>query len=873
MHQLVSESYITHIRILEDAAYPSTPPPAESPPENKKPRVIIVAVRRSGRVRMHKARENSNGSFSIGKTWVLDDLTAIQSFTKLTPTTLEEQQGKERAGGVGFVITIQKPYYWQASTPKEKDFFIYSLIKIFKKYTGGKIPQLHGFDPQELEQLAGAGPAPGTPHARTPQTPSARGENGGTHQGSPAFQGGRPYNAQQPERSRQNGREARPRVSQERSSRERPPQSRPPQESIPQPRPSQERALRTTDSTDSILHMPGSFPSSDFVRNLRPQDTQSQLNNNNLEPSTKLTAHKDGSIPPNAQPESTPPRLAGTQSTESFRTRQEYQSRGVPGSGLPGSGRPSDERTRQNGHYATADTSKSSTGRPSSSDRNQLPTPLRSGMPDSWQSTQVPRRERRRSNSSHRSSSSHQNLDKETSQERAARPIASDSRTAHSRNSSSLGIRQDRSIEPQPSEAGDSIDMSTSFPQSTNDRQNTSLVTNEKLMPSALTNGSIHHSEETQSAIPKQLQTEFMPQVSSEVPPEAQPEILPEASLEAPREVPLEAPSHRPGLGPMIKSKSNQEVANKFRKAATALNAFKPRVGGAAEKLREGQEKSTQENDGVSGVFPAPSIVKAPNHDNVKSLASDQKLGPEPSPEPANQLPDANPVVFPPSTEIASSQKETQNVPSLEHVADTQETSHEERPRKWRSDSSAKCAKALGISQSLLEGRTFEIETILDEFGWCGKGGQKNAFEDIQSGLRKEIARVEAGSLLGTLEAGDERVTAVGQMMDKVIAECEELDCLLTLYNVELGVGWLIKYIFEDTLMSFRLSARTWPILKHSLKGCRSKPLTKNCFTQNYKIFWTQSQFLLLILESLGMLPSPGSKDCTKLKRRFLSSI
>ena len=76
----VLESYITHIRIVEDASSPSAPASPDSPQGNKKPRLIVVAVRKSGRVRVHKARENANGSFSIGKTWVLDDLTAIQAF-------------------------------------------------------------------------------------------------------------------------------------------------------------------------------------------------------------------------------------------------------------------------------------------------------------------------------------------------------------------------------------------------------------------------------------------------------------------------------------------------------------------------------------------------------------------------------------------------------------------------------------------------------------------------------------------------------------------------------------------------------------------------------------------------------------------------
>lgn len=152
---LVAESYITHIRITEDAAYPSGPAPPNAPPENKKPRIIIVSLRKSGRVRMHKARENNDGTFSIGKTWMLDDLSAIQTYSDLPATTPAEQQQKQWASNVGFVVTVGKPYYWQAGNYKERDFFIASLVKIYKKYTGGKVPKLVGFDEKQRQTLIG----------------------------------------------------------------------------------------------------------------------------------------------------------------------------------------------------------------------------------------------------------------------------------------------------------------------------------------------------------------------------------------------------------------------------------------------------------------------------------------------------------------------------------------------------------------------------------------------------------------------------------------------------------------------------------------------------------------------------------------------
>src|SRR5271156_2845744 len=47
------ESYITHVRVIEDGLYPSSPPPPDSAASNKKSRIILVAVRKSGRVRVH----------------------------------------------------------------------------------------------------------------------------------------------------------------------------------------------------------------------------------------------------------------------------------------------------------------------------------------------------------------------------------------------------------------------------------------------------------------------------------------------------------------------------------------------------------------------------------------------------------------------------------------------------------------------------------------------------------------------------------------------------------------------------------------------------------------------------------------------------
>ncbi|KAI3391066.1 hypothetical protein diail_8071 [Diaporthe ilicicola] len=165
----VLETYITHLRILEFSQYPTNPPPPQSrTPQSEKPRVIIVAVRKSGRVRVHKTKENVNGSFSIGKTWNLDDLAAIESYTG--PNTPPDF--RQWAGDNGFLVTLGKPYYWEAQTDKEKKFFIASLIKIYGKYTGGRVPSLSNFDQRELDQVLGGAARRGAASQQTPNQPS-----------------------------------------------------------------------------------------------------------------------------------------------------------------------------------------------------------------------------------------------------------------------------------------------------------------------------------------------------------------------------------------------------------------------------------------------------------------------------------------------------------------------------------------------------------------------------------------------------------------------------------------------------------------------------------------------------------------------------
>jgi hypothetical protein len=80
-----------------------------------------------------------------------------------------------------------------------------------------------------------------------------------------------------------------------------------------------------------------------------------------------------------------------------------------------------------------------------------------------------------------------------------------------------------------------------------------------------------------------------------------------------------------------------------------------------------------------------------------------------------------------------------------------------------------------------------EFESLLSELGWGNNELSSKHIESLENDIKREIARVEAGSWLNHLEQKDDRVESVERMLDRAIAECDELEGLLTLYNVELS--------------------------------------------------------------------------------------
>ncbi|TVY83642.1 Exocyst complex component [Lachnellula suecica] len=736
----LAESYITHIRITEDSAYPSSPPPPNSSTASKKSRLIIVAVRKSGRVRMHKARENANGSFSIGKTWSLDDLTTIKSFSSATSATLEEDQQKAWAGGVGFIVSLGKPYYWQANTAKEKQFFIASLVKIYTKYTGGRSPELVGFEPREREQLLGVSVA-----ARP--TP-------------PSLQSGGPGAAPRPSYGQA--------------------QNRPPRRE-----PSQEPVLRPQPSRDAVQRPPPPMPgggSSFTSQTSRPQTRPRR------DTSPNDSMESSGSGIQQNQPASR--RMGGSnQSQESFGRADENatlppRSRGgmngasnVPRrfpdrTGTPSSQRPVTPESSISNIQETMD------------DIPPIPAPL--ALPP----------ERRRP------------------------PIPNLSNSTRQR-----GQNSDESIVPAPLASPGMRRDDMRLPVRSSERTKPP----ERSVESVLANAIPNKDEPNQASPSRNLSDNDRSESlkSATVVPSA-------AVVESPVEPPVvEVPPEpveevRPGLGPMIKKKSKGDIASSFLKAAktaNALNSFKPRAGGAAERLREKEKAkaSTEGPDGITGVVPAPSLVRGMSGDVPTASPS-----PVPTP-PAVMIPEklsprklADPIpevkITVPQTGRPSSVQGPVQETSESLSVDKSKTREPRRP-KPASETMQKELTSLGIDPSILAGRGSDLVDLWEQFGWVGDGVRNKNIDQMQDEIERELNKAQAGGWMSRIDDEDERVSAVMKGLDKTIEECDELDVLLTLYNVELGtLNEDIAYI-EAQSQGLQVQAANQKLLYTELKS------------------------------------------------------
>ncbi|KAI1197822.1 exocyst complex component Sec3-domain-containing protein [Nemania serpens] len=720
----IIETYITHIRITEYGSHPSSPPPPESRRDSEKPRVIIVSVRKSGRVRMHKSKENTNGSFSIGKTWDLNDLTSIESFT--APTVEPEQ--RQWAGGTGFIVNIGKQYYWQAQADKEKQFFIASLVKIYGKYTGGGQPELKGFDAREQEQVLGIRKPPPPLSLRQPQPPheavSSRPEQTGT-----------------PPRPSPNPPRADAKVP------------------VPASRPNDLPPLKAPSRPPS---RPGSRPSSRSRPELKSLRTE--ISSSQMVPAA-MPSPRPGQLP------STPPvrTLGPPNGTSSPAPSLDL---GRAPNQLPALRRLASNNKSQDSLAASISTVKSD-------DASSIPPRSRGGMSGSGtigrfgEPPELPTSQ----------------LDLPDRKRPPMDPLRPQGTTDNDLVPAPL-MSQGTRREPPPR----SNERTTPRKDSVGSRLQDSPRT-EKLGSAS------EHDKEASSATNGKLEASASQGTSPQIP------SKPPAAEEGEEE----EEETRPGLGPMIKAKKNQrELAGVLWKAASAAGSFKPRPGGAGERLREAARKATLDGpDGITSVVPAPPRP-APPPEAPKSAGPTQKPDGKPAPLPEVKItvPNSN---QPASIEISKEVRGKQ----------LEETRKDEETRRIAvAGNDTRYFSALGVDTTLLADTATEFARWLDHFAWVpGTQMRSRNYDEMKLELERELNKAQAGGWVARFQEEDERVDGIKKGLDVAIAECDELDNLLTLYSVELStLSDDIAYI-EAQGQGLQVQASNQKLLRNELES------------------------------------------------------
>ncbi|ROT36515.1 hypothetical protein SODALDRAFT_220933 [Sodiomyces alkalinus F11] len=762
------ETYISHVRITEFSSHQSVPPPPQARvPESEKRRVIILSVRKTGRVHMHKSKENANGTFSIGKTWHLADLTAIGSFTG-PPTSAAM---RERAGDTGFTVTIGKTYFWDAQSEKQKRHFIATLIKVYGRYTQGHLPDLVGFDPRELDLVIGSRRPP--PQQRPPMPKSVP---------TPLPI---PPNPSAPPSG---------------------PPSAPPSGPLPQqpvarphmPEPSQSSLsnLSVSSSANASSTYP-SLPSPSPGR--RPPPPRQ---NGGGSPAGSLDSSRSQPQPQNASQLASIRRLAGGNKSQDSVAASLATTRSDDASSLPPRSRNGVPGPGAFGRFETPDSVPSSAQPPQPPQLPQQPQQPSLPPPPPDERERPPERRRPpmdplrpQASFSERDLVPAPLMSPGLRREPVAPPPRSRDRVAPtirsvSQQRSEVSSARDRPVTPasiadRPVTPGSSAAAAAAavvMPDPT--PASPMPVVDGAGDVKTARNGSVSAASSTAALVPAPTEppAEPAPSPSPSSPP-------PEPSSE----------ENRPGLGPMIKSKKSKgEIAGTFWKAAAAVNAFKPRPGGAGEKLRQVQSKTGEEgSDGITGVFKPPSRPKTTEAD-ASHRAADATTTMHKGSDSTPSLPKVQ-ITVPDSSRPTSLQAAAQEVrqPAKDVTDDEAKNNSkseakedkEAPPRKpLIAGNDAKYLTSLGVDASILDNRSTEFTKWLDFFGWVpGEQMRSRHLDEMRVDVDRELNEAQAGGWLARFREDDERVEAIKRGIDVAIAECEEVDNLLTLYSVELG--------------------------------------------------------------------------------------
>jgi len=736
------ESYITHLRIYEFGNSPSSPPPPSEALTARKERYIIVAVRTSGKLRIHKARENQNGSFSIGKTWLLDDLTAFRSYTTPIDGTPEENDQRTWAGNLGFTISLGKMYYWQAMFPKEKQFFIASVVKIYNKYTGGSYPQFYGFAERELEQMLGSRAAAQRILAQQQAVPQQLSSQEEPSQTVPQQQ-----------------------ISQRASPAPSGPLPNPPyaqaQNKAPGGDPSREVRMRQQQSREP-MQRPLNPPSitSTYASQRPPPSREGREPSPGSRPEYGIVGTPQASMRPTAGPNQSQESLSTDTSSLPPRSRS-----GLSGaSNMPGrfpteSATPTSQRamTPESGYRGSKDT------------LNEIPTvPVPLAVPP----------ERRRPPMPPGNDSAQRGLN--TNESFVPAPLSSPAR------------RRDEQRPTTPN--------TSAVPDRTRSERvatpETMPVVNElddvKMANNANGNGTKPGMNQiTQS----RSNSDNAGAITSEIVDGQEPQ--PVTTSESPKEA---GPGERE---PMIKKKL---FANKIMAAAKTVNAFQPRAGGAGQRRQNAVTKPSDGPDGITGVVPAPSLLRTTTDDSIKFTLPPKSSTPVPHVIPEVKV--TEPVVKTETAVVTPTE-------ALEETATEKPKVREVRRQKPPAELMSKELLGIGIDPMVLGDRGADLLHAWDEFGFAGQGMHSININKMQEQVQHELNKIQTGAdYLKLMNEQDDRIEAVHKGFDATLDACEELDALLTLYLVELDVRYhpssgIVKLTFSDSDARYRLHRGT----------------------------------------------------------------
>ncbi|KAJ7048537.1 exocyst complex component Sec3-domain-containing protein [Mycena amicta] len=254
----LEETYMAHVKIWEDAG-----------PEGggRKPRYILLSQTLNGNGFLHKSKLNTNGTFSVGKTWRLPELRGL---AVVNPTT--------------FNITLSRTYRWQTENAADQAQFLETIVRLFRTVSPGTPLQLEGIEDPSASRPNGTR----RPNAQRAATPSQAENDYERRAPSPLA----------PRSQSRNGFTSRP-ASPANSSRGYPSgrsASRPPAPptASPQPQPRPRTARRPSNAGSTSSQIPASVSSLQTTASRVPERTAS--------PEINRSSPKDASLMPSAAP-------------------------------------------------------------------------------------------------------------------------------------------------------------------------------------------------------------------------------------------------------------------------------------------------------------------------------------------------------------------------------------------------------------------------------------------------------------------------------------------------------------------------------------------------------------------------------------------